>query len=474
LKWQFYRFDTRPDGTKARVQGPQGQETDALFIPSGQPSKGKPRIRCSCDIVSRDQNGDPMRLDQPPVNTMTTAPPNPTPPPAPGKPKEVGLVVPNRLGLGLGYVGQFASTGTIIDKKFLESIGFQVTCPSLSTCQITATNKTGQPIRFTLLPGVVFACIPGEGEGAQDTILVMELKFNLPAMGQETKTVEILGRSPANLLTQIGRGTGNANAPTTMPLEGRVLCLDFDKRPPTSEDKFGISVPADEPLMLIARRTASQPMQGGWDQARIWVAKDAIPLAKIDERLNPPLGAPFYVRVMQESAEWGGIDFTNPKYAPCMEARHALAIEAGPKPMEWFGQTMGRVDGPALAAFVRGNLSSFAGKYSEAAGQDHIDRIVGLASGMISSGDSACALAAMELLQKGTPAAGLARLGSNRNLFAVSRLLMQTDQPDIATAALDTVAALKLKRAQMACLNLNPKLPKEIRDRGAQVAAELG
>lgn len=472
LNWQFYRFDRRPDGSEARVQGPAGQERASYFIPIGPPGRPKTTIECSCDIVQRDEDGKPIRIPSAAPVSPTTPPAGtrPAPPPAPGKPKEVGFLPGTGSNSRLGYVGQFASTGTTIDRAFLESIGFQVTCPSLTTCQITATNKTNQPVRFTLLPGVVFACIPGSGEGAQDTILVKELKFNLLALGQETKTLELAMPSPANLLVQISRGATNPATATAMPVEGRVLCLDMDKRPPTSEDKFGIALAPSEALMLIAQRTGAQPMQGGWDQARIWVVTGAASLAKIDDRLNPPIGAPLYVRVMQEASEWGGIDFTSLPHRTCLEPRFALAIEAGPKPMQWFAETMGRVDGKALAAFVRANLPAYAAKYSEPAATDHFDRLAALASGMVQSGNLDCAAAAFELLKAGIPESARGKFATHRGLGPLASLLMKTTDAELAKLALDTVEALNLKGLKMACLNLRPTLPAELRQRGAAIA----
>lgn len=467
LDWQFYRFDTRPDGTKARVQGPKGQTSTLYFIPLDRPSTARLEVLCSCDIVHRvpDEPASPMQIEgrtpKTPSSGQGARPPGSmTPPPPAGGP--FAPTTWEQSPFRVGYIGTSYKEGTPIDGEFIKKVGLKAVCPSLSTCQITATNPTGKPLTFTICAGVVFVCIPGSGEGAQDTILVQDLRFNLPALGSQT------------LYAQIGRvGSRDPNAPTPMPMEGRVLCLNIAKRAPTKDDVFGIALPQNEELALIAKKGGAQLVQGPWDQARIWIVSDAATLAMVDERMNPPVGAPFYLRSMQEAAEWGSIDFANERYRRCLEPKLALAIEAGPKALQWFAETMMRVDPKGFIAFIDGHIADFAAKCAPGRTSDHVERIVALASGLLASEDAGAHAAALALLEKGIPETARKDLSSFRNLERLNAFLMTSGDGAGVSELLRLASDLKPMYLATGCLNISAKLPEALRAKGKEVAATL-
>ena len=464
LDWQYYRFDTRPDGSKARVQGPKGQLSTLYFIPLNRPMRAHLEVLCSCDVVRRipEERSSLRQIEgRSPKTTPGARPAGSMTPPAPGP----GSVLPatwEQSPFRVGFIGTSYKEGTPIDGEFIKKVGLKAICPNLSTCQLTATNPTDKPLTFTVCAGVVFICIPGNGEGAQDTILVQDLRFNLPPLGSQT------------LYAQIGRvGSRDPNAPTPMPLEGRVLCLNIAKRAPTKDDVFGIALPQNEELALIAKKGGAQLVQGPWDQARIWIVSDAATLAMVDERMNPPVGAPFYLRSMQEAAEWGNVDFGNERYRRCLEPKLALAIEAGPKAVRWFAETMMRVDPMGFTQFVNEHLADFAAKCAPGRTSDHVERIVALASGLLASQDASGHVTAIALLEKGIPEAARKDFATFRSMPALNTFLMSSSDEANVGELLRLASELKPKYLATGCLNVNPKLPEAFRAKGQEVAAML-
>jgi hypothetical protein len=378
-------------------------------------------------------------------------------------PKDVGMSGPWGAGeLRIGYQGA-SYNGPPIDGKFLESVGFNVQIPSIQNALASATNKTDKPIRFTICSGVMFICIKGDG---QDTILVADLNFHIPPMTTQTKLLRLV--RPGSW--QLGRvGSRDPNAFTPMPIAGRVLCLDIDKPMPTPGDVYRIGFGPGPEVVAIARKGGTQPIQGSWDQARIWIAKSAATIDKVNSILIPPVAEAQYVRALQECAEWGGIDFLCETYRPCLQPKLAIGLEAGGKALRWYAEAMSRADGAGLAAFVRENLEKFAAKYSEPRANDHAERIASLAAGMLASGDPAAASAAMDLLLRGMPEAGRARLAARAELAALAGVLMVSQDPVLVGKALDVAEALRSKNLAVALVNLSPKLPKELRDRAARL-----
>lgn len=192
----------------------------------------------------------------------------------------------------------------------------------LNSVQFVLTNRTDDPVAGTVLAGQVL--VP-ENDGVQRMVTTDDATYTVPPGG--TATLDV----PA-------------------------ACLDIAKKQPSSQDRFLAPVGAldggtlDLGVANLANLTATSPVKGPWDQARIWVRTGGASMEQVNDRLGLGVSPLMYQTAVADVAMHGGL-------APIGTNLDAiLASLADPRSV-----MMGMADRPGRTSLLAANLGSTAG-----------------------------------------------------------------------------------------------------------------
>lgn len=414
--WQIYRFDLAPDGRMIRVNGPKGSaDIGSLSIPTEAICYVRePRIECRCMVVidpklaPRTETGGGNAGDSNKGGGTSTGGGN-TGGGTTGGSTGGGTTGGGQTGgsTGGGQTGgntdpnpppetpppgcSNGDTGACIGPIDLDYCKFEVECRDMNVGRCTAENPTDKPITFCINPGTL--CIPSDPT-YQLMAFSTECRFNIMPRSRVEFDVEVVPASGPSLGTQNPRGGG----------EGRIQCLEMEKKQPKPGVKYKLGIPNDPKLVALMNLASKSLVRGPWDQVRTWIYTDKASHMDVTERLIPAPAEGTYLRLLHEVASTAGVDFQQPAYKKCLEPELLPGKGSAPKEAAtWLVKQLDQKDPKALAKGVLAGLDAFKEILAPGADEHYTPRVAATAAELCRSSTSEVQAAGLKLLKEVVP-----------------------------------------------------------------------
>lgn len=252
------------------------------------------------------------------------------------------------------------------------------------------------------------------------------------------------------------------------PITLRTLCLQIDKPEPNPNMTYRFVPPSRPSLMRLARGVRASNFRGPWDQMRLWIATDYATYAKIRDVLLPTPSRRTYLYELYVAAQ----ALTFSPFDKRAESMMETALLAEPQndlaAASWLLRMNLARNAKATADALKSNAQKFHPLFSDPKFSEYMANLAEVAS---QADDEHSARAAVRLLTDCVPAEKRAEVASHDGAWQVGAMLMTTEDPKVATVVLDYLEAFKPPCTTMACMNVSPALPQQIKDRAAKLIA---
>lgn len=212
----------------------------------------------------------------------------------------------------------------------------------------------------------------------------------------------------------------------------KVMCLDIDKKEPTSSIPFKLRTATDPVRKQISKQITKAFAKGPWDQAKLWVYNDGATYGQIEKKLILPPTMGQFVKALYELAQ-AGVDFDRDKFGKVLEPRLLASKCASTEAVKWFIKRLVDKDGASLRSWAMGNgrsMSEMLGPNSKSDDVKHFALVANELASSYSTDGRGAALALMEEV----PAEFRGKL-AGESLGAVWLLCLDQDK-DLAARAL--------------------------------------
>lgn len=439
-----YRFDTRPDGTKAKVAGAAQKAYVGLFeVPIDEYKDYQPEIECKCSIVRETTGGEPPMTETPPPTTGDGETGyKPEAPYSPDFRKAKGGVI------GADDMGVFFAP-----TQALDNYNVKVQVQDMNHFTFSGMNSTNRPVTLWMTPGTI---LDSWDNHYQSVVVVDQVELSLPAQQFASVTVPMV----------------RANVPfaddVDQSVNGRVMCINMNLKAPEPQVKFTISQPSNPTLGLLANYSSMERFRGPIGQVRTWIVTDKAPLDEVRKHLIPPPNESGYSQALYQVEHFGALDLGQPEFAKLLEPRMLtgpFVLEEGTR---WFVDKLETVNPKGLADLLGKNPAAFASLWkpeSKDFGWQHAQNIVSSAA---QTGDSQVQTAACDFLLNAVPEEFRSKIAGSTALNELAGLLV-VGNADTAPKILDVLALYKDKATTFALRNVAQEMPQAVKDRAADM-----
>ncbi|MCH8274986.1 MAG: hypothetical protein IH851_09370 [Armatimonadetes bacterium] len=329
-------------------------------------------------------------------------------------------------------------------------------CQDLNTFTISAMNPTWDSVIFAVLPGTQ---LESADSGYQDMQSITRVEFVLSGMSSISVSVPVSG--PAMPIEN-----------ETEPFKGRVACLNMDKKEPRPGIEYTPTISTDSRLTQLAYYAAAQRFRGPWDQARLWIYTDAATRDEINKRLFPPITEGRYLQGLYDLHRVAMGDMEDVRYRQCMDPALLIGQSAPKEATAWFIDTMSEMNPSGLASWIKRNPGAFAHLFASDAEEWYLDHGVTVANRLCSSGNNEVAVSGLDFIMRAVPESGRAAFEEKGGLDQAG-LLLTADDVELVAAELGVFEVYRPLGTRYLLMNMDESLPEEVRERAAQLLAEL-
>lgn len=337
-----------------------------------------------------------------------------------------------------------------------ETYDIKFECQDLSTFTISATNPTWESVSIAVLPGTQLESVDS---AYQDMQSVSPVTFALPGMSSISVPVPVSGPT-------LSAESGIA------PFEGRLACLNMDKKEPLPSIEYTPTISSDSRLTQLAYFTAAQRFRGPWDQARLWIYTDAATRDEINKRLFPPITEGLYLQGLYDLRRVAMVDMEDARYRQCMDPALLVGQSAPKEATAWFIDTMSDVNPSGLASWIKRNPQTFAPLFDSDAQEWYLDHAVTIADRLCGSGSKEVALSGLDFILRAVPESRRTAFEEKGGLGQAGLLLTAGDV-ELVSAALGVFEMYRPLLTRYLLTNMDESLPDEIKQRAAELLSEL-
>lgn len=408
-----------------------------IDVPEHKPFPGKETVQCKCSIG--------IRYGMVPSGSLIS-------PGVEGTENASNTTNPGGVWIDPNGEGEYAFA-TDLD---YDTYQIKFDCQDLNAVAISATNPTMMPVGIAVLAGTQ---LESADSSYQDMQSVKPVRFTLPAFS--STTVRIATTGPAVR-------TFNSSA----AVEGRIACLNMDKKEPQSGVAYTPTVSTDSRLTLLANYTATQRFGGPWDQARLWIYTDAATREEINRRLFPPVTAGSYLRGLYDVNRVAMVDLEEERYRQCMDPALLVGQSAPMEATAWFIDTMGDMNPGGLANWIKRNPLEFAHLFEPDAQEWYLAHAVTIANRLCGGASNEVALSGLDFVMRAVPK-------DRRDAFVESggldeaAMLVLVEDAELVSAALGVFETYRPIGTIYLLKNMSELLPDATKARAAKLLAEL-
>lgn len=412
---KFFRI-VNVNGQDVRTEGPTAVVGVGNIAHYGEDISWSTEVQCRCELVVKEEKEEVGALMAPPpavcVKTPTGLAPMPT--------------------------------------SLEQQIGFTATCSSMSNCSFTAENPSSEPMEICVMPGTI---LESQDPKIQNEVVCSQINMILPAR---------------NLFASI-LGFDSSSEP--VKADGIARCLNIGRKAPDSSTKFKWKA-GDIFTQALANFETKQMRRGPHDQVRMWLHTDAPTLEEIQKILIPAPSGGMYVREAVNMFRETRQDPADPRFKNVLDPSHLDSVAGSPENVTAYVHTLSRLKESECVNWLKNlgnNLRELIVDEREVA-KEHLSALIG---GFASCGSEKVAGALFTALEKSVTSEQLKKMAAAKALDGVFFALTREDTAR-AEVALRIAAHGVESSAVFGCLNVNAKLPEEVRAKCKAIAAQFG
>ncbi|MBS1721625.1 MAG: hypothetical protein JSS66_01320 [Armatimonadetes bacterium] len=416
IKYQFFRNDPGPNGTKILVKGPAGTcDYGSITVPVGDLSEPKTDVKCLCSVVQTEKEGAGVWIEQGGKETFATS-------------------------------------------KTIDDMGIKVECTSMDSCSVSCTNTSAQDCTVTIGAGTCFECEDGS---AQNEAICETVTFKCP------------GLASASVPVRVSLNTPDPVSALTTSVTARAACLNMRKHEPKAGLAYRIALPSDPGIVPLAKMVEQEHFKGPWDQVRFWILTDRASKEEMGRILLPRPTYGMMLRGLYEVHTATMTDLGAAEFKNCFEPSAAIGASASTEATDWFVDEWASKDPKVLAGWLTKNTAELTKEcFSDDSGSDEAAHAADLFNALCRSGNADLIEAAATCLLKAVPDGKRKLLADANGLTGLMNLLSSTDGK-AASRALDVGELYRDKSILPALLNVNDTHLETIKERADKLYKEI-
>ncbi len=393
---------------------------------SPNPVLGKEFLACQCDIVKKDDSGNP-------IQDKSTMPDD-------AASKEVGQVPGVKMDLGNG--------------PFVAGPGQQKLCgmtvqpQDLSHAKWTVNNPYSMPMYCSVSPGTI---CKSEDPAYQTLVVVVLTQVRVDSKSSATVT----------LLTSTN---------PEFPQDPSVLtdlstaCIEMNKLTPVPGVPFHFEMGQNPLLTAIGSLINGQNFRGPFNQALIWMLTDHASFDDIVHKLllSPPAGR--YAGLLMDLEQVIGVNTGHPDFKKLLDPKLLLSTVAKEETTKWLVGKLGTSDKSGTIKWLASHTTDFKLSLKDLktdAEAIALKHVADVANSLVSSADPAEQAAALELITKSVPESLREPFARAGGLDGVVKLV-SSNNPILVDLSMKLLAQFKDKQTSYGLLNIDPSMPPDV------------